>query len=106
MSHWVDVAAASEVAPGAYRVVDVDGTLVAVFNVSGEFYAIEDRCTHDDEVLTGGPIRGDEITCPRHGARFCIRNGKALSAPAYEDVPTFPVRIENGVIQVRDSRWD
>ena len=47
-----------------------------------------------------------EIVCPRHGARFCIRTGAALTAPAYEPTDTFPVRVENGEIQVRDDRWD
>jgi len=51
--------------------------------------------------LTGGPIDGDQIICPRHGARFCIRTGKALTAPAYEPVATFPTRVHNGMIQVQ-----
>jgi len=56
--------------------------------------------------LTGGSIEGSEIVCPRHGARFCIKTGAALTAPAYEATATFPVRIENGVVEVRDDRWD
>jgi 3-phenylpropionate/trans-cinnamate dioxygenase ferredoxin component len=46
------------------------------------------------------------VICPRHGARFCIRTGKVLAPPAYEDVVVFPVRIEAGIVQVRDERWD
>ncbi len=103
---WVDVAPETDIAPGDFTVVDVDDTLIAVFNVQGSFYAIEDLCTHDGEELTGGPIDGDQVICPRHGARFCIRTGKALTAPAYEPTTTFPVRVENGVVQVRDDRWD
>ena len=106
MSDWVTVAKAGELAPGAFRVVDVDGTSAVVFNLQGEYYAIEDVCTHDGGQLTGGTIEGDVIVCPRHGARFCIRTGEALSAPAYEPTASFPVRIENGVIQVKDDRWD
>jgi 3-phenylpropionate/trans-cinnamate dioxygenase ferredoxin subunit len=56
--------------------------------------------------LTGGSVEGDEIVCPRHGARFSIRTGEALSAPAYEPTETFPVRIDDGEVQVRDDRWD
>ncbi|MDH3768790.1 MAG: ferredoxin, partial [Gammaproteobacteria bacterium] len=56
------------------------------------------------EELTGGPIEGDEIICPRHGARFCLRTGAALTPPAYDDVTVFPVRVENGRIQVLDDR--
>lgn len=107
MSDWVKVARASELAPGEWRVVDVDGTQVAVFNLEGQYYAIEDVCTHEfGQQLTGGTVEGDEIICPRHGARFSIRTGEALTAPAYEPTATFPVRIENDEIQVRDNRWD
>jgi 3-phenylpropionate/trans-cinnamate dioxygenase ferredoxin component len=106
MSGWVDVAAENEIPPGAWRTIDVDGTDVAVFNLDGAYYAIEDVCTHDGGVLTGGKVDGDVIVCPRHGARFSIRTGEVLAPPAYEDVPTFPVRIEAGIVQVRDARWD
>jgi 3-phenylpropionate/trans-cinnamate dioxygenase ferredoxin component len=106
MSDWVTVARAGELAPGEWRVVDVDDTQIAVFNLDGELHAIEDVCTHDGGQLTGGTVEGDRIVCPRHGARFCIRTGAALSAPAYDPIETFPVRVENGQIQVRDDRWD
>ena len=106
MADWVDVAAAHEFGPGQVRVVDVDGTVIAVFNIDGRYYAIEDVCTHDGGELASGLLEGDEIACPRHGARFCVRTGEALTAPAYEPTATFPVRVENGVVQVRDDRWD
>ena len=106
MSDWVTACPLDELLPGTHRIADVDGIQVAVFNLDGQIYAIEDVCTHDGGVLTGGPIEGDQIVCPRHGARFCIRNGKALTPPAYEPVATFPVRVENGEVQVRDERWD
>jgi len=106
MSDWVTVCRADELAPGEHRIADVDGAQVAVFNLDGEFFAIEDVCTHDGGVLTGGPIQGGEIVCPRHGARFCIRTGEALSAPAFEATAKFPVRVEAELVQVRDDRWD
>lgn len=106
MSEWTDVARASELAPGEYRVVDVDDVMIAVFNLAGEFFAIEDNCTHDHLCLTGGDIDGDEIICPHHGARFNLKTGKATAPPAYEDAPVFPLRVVDGVIQVRDDRWD
>lgn len=106
MSDWVNVAKVDELPPGRYKVVDVDDVMIAVFNVDGEFYAIEDVCTHDGEILTGGPVNGDEIICPRHGARFCIKTGEALTPPAYEPTATFPVRVKDGIVQVRDNRWD
>lgn len=105
MSDWVAVAAEEDLPPGAFRTVDVDGTQVAVFNLDGTYYAIEDVCTHDGGILTGGAVEGDVIVCPRHGARFCIKTGKVLAPPAYEDVASFPVRVEAGQVQVRDPRW-
>jgi 3-phenylpropionate/trans-cinnamate dioxygenase ferredoxin component len=106
MSDWVTVAPVDELKPGARQVVDVDGSQIVVFNLDGKYYAIEDVCTHDGGQLTGGEVEGDQIICPRHGARFCIRTGAALTAPAYEATATFPVRVENGEVQVRDNRWD
>lgn len=112
MSDWVDVGKVDEIKPGDARVVDVDDVMVAVFNVEGEFYAIENVCTHDGSELVmegldaDAQILGSEITCPHHGAVFCIKTGAALSPPAYEPAPTFPVRIDNGMIQVRDDRQE
>lgn len=106
MAEWIRVAAVGEIAPGGCKVADVDGTTVAVFNIGGEFFAIEDVCTHDGGELASGTLEGDQVVCPRHGARFCVRTGEALTAPAYEPTAKFPLRIENGVIEVRDDRWD
>jgi len=106
MSDWISVANVGEITPGGYRVVEVDGAHIAVFNLGGEYYAIEDVCTHDGGELAGGIVDGDQIECMRHGARFCIRTGAVMAPPAYEPVAKFPVRVEGGVIQVRDDRWD
>ncbi len=106
MSEWVDVEAVDALPPGEVKVVDVDGVMVAVFNIDGDFYAIEDVCTHDGAEIASGCLVGDEIECPRHGARFNVRTGAVLSAPAYEDLETFETRVENHTVQVRDSRWD
>ena len=106
MSDWIDVAPQAEIVPGAWRSVELDGAQVAVFNLDGAYYAIEDICTHDGGILTGGALEGEEIICPRHGARFSVKTGKVLPPPGYEDVTTFPVRVEAGTVQVRDARWD
>lgn len=113
MSDWVDVAAVADFPPGACRVLHIDDAAIAVVNVAGRCHAIEDVCSHDGAALIGGDadtpaafIEGEEITCPRHGARFCLKTGAALSPPAYEPIPTFPTRIEGGMVQVRDDRWD
>ena len=100
MSHWLDVAAADALPPGAKKLIESEAGPIAVFNVDGEFFAIEDLCSHDGGDLASGRCDGDQIICPRHGARFCIRTGKALTRPAYEDIETFPVRVEAGVVQV------
>ncbi|RJS95316.1 non-heme iron oxygenase ferredoxin subunit [Salinisphaera sp. Q1T1-3] len=106
MTDWTDVCQDGDLENGQCRIVDVDDTMIAVFHQDGGYYAIQDMCTHDGGELASGEVEGDEVICPRHGARFCIKNGKALSAPAYEDVDTFPTRVENGVVQVRDDRFD
>jgi 3-phenylpropionate/trans-cinnamate dioxygenase ferredoxin subunit len=106
VSDWIDVAPRNEFATGGWRSLGVDGIQVAVFNLDGEYYAIEDVCTHDGGILTGGAVDGEQIVCPRHGARFSIKTGAVLAPPAYEDVATFPVRVQDGMVQVRDARWD
>jgi 3-phenylpropionate/trans-cinnamate dioxygenase ferredoxin component len=103
MAEWVDVAKAEEFPAGTSVTVDLDNGVVAVFNVNGEFHAIEDLCTHDGGDLASGDLEGDEIVCPRHGARFNVRTGEVLAPPAYEDVRTFPVRVQDGMVQVRDE---
>lgn len=106
MTDWIDVIDENALADGENVIVDVDGTEVAVFKVDGEFFAIEDVCTHDGAEIASGELIGDEVVCPRHGARFCVKTGAVKSAPAYEDIASFPVRIEKGKVQVRDNRWD
>ena len=112
MSDWVDVAKTDEFPPGTGRLVDMDETMVAVFNLNGNYYAIEDVCTHDGSPFLGCGLEprdlmeGDEIVCPRHGARFSIVTGEALSPPAYEPTTIFPTRVDAGMVQVRDDRWD
>jgi 3-phenylpropionate/trans-cinnamate dioxygenase ferredoxin component len=101
MAEWIDVIEESALAEGEHIVVDVDGVDVAVFKIDGKCYAIEDICTHDGAELASGKLEGDEIICPRHGARFCVKTGAVKSPPAYEDIACFPVRVEKGLVQVR-----
>ncbi|MBE0469719.1 MAG: Rieske 2Fe-2S domain-containing protein [Methyloprofundus sp.] len=105
MSEWVDVAAESALSIGEHVVVDVDGIDVAVFKLEDGFYALEDVCTHDGAEIGSGTVEGDEIVCPRHGARFCIKTGQVKSAPAYEDIASLEVRIVAGRVEIRDMRW-
>src|SRR5688500_7801028 len=106
MSDWVKVAEVGEIAPGGTKLVDVDGGMVLVCNVDGEYHAIDDMCTHDGGTLSGGTVQGEEIVCPRHAARFNIRTGEVTAPPAFEPVHVFPLRIRGDAIEVRDDRWD
>lgn len=106
MNDWIRVCTTAELLPGEYRVVFDGDTEIAVINVDGELYAIEDVCTHDGGELTGGEIDGYEIECPRHGARFDIRTGAVLCPPAYVPIAKFPVRVEDDIVYTRDDRGD
>lgn len=100
MSNWLDVASIAELTPGTRRVIDMDGTAVAVFNLDGEYFAFQDFCPHDGGDLANGELEGEVIICPRHGARFSIKTGAVLGPPAYEDIRTYPVRVADGRVQV------
>ncbi len=106
MTDWLDVGAESDLHEGENIVIDVDGVDVAIYRLDGQLYAIEDVCSHDGAEIASGELEGDEIICPRHGARFCIKTGEVKCAPAYENIDTFPVQIKDGRIKVKDDRWD
>ena len=80
--------------------VEIDGLPIVVFRVGGELFAIADACSHDDGPLGDGDLEGNEIICPRHGARFDIRTGKALSLPAVVAIPVYPVRVVDQQIEI------
>jgi len=97
---FVPVAAVGDVPPGERLFFTVRDLDVVLFNIGGQFFAIEDRCTHDDGPLGDGVLEGTTIVCPRHGARFDVRTGRVLSPPAPAPVPAFPVRVRDGQIEV------
>ncbi len=103
MAEWIEIARVEDFPNGSVRTVEIEGTPIAVFNVDGHYYAIEDVCSHEEELLSEGTLEGEEIICPRHGARFSLVSGAALSPPAYEAVATFPVRVEGGMVMVRGT---
>jgi len=86
---------------GGKRVVEVGDRLVALFRVDGQFYAIDDMCTHDGGPLAEGSLEGHTIICPRHGARFDVRTGRVLSMPATQDTPAHEVKVEGDDVLVR-----
>jgi 3-phenylpropionate/trans-cinnamate dioxygenase ferredoxin subunit len=97
---FVQVVEERELPPGERILFEVDEQPVAVFNVSGQYYAIGDICTHDDGPLGEGELDGFQIICPRHGARFDIRSGKALTMPAFVDTPWYPTRAVDGWVEI------
>lgn len=101
---WIRVCAAGELLPGEFRVVYDGDTPIAVYNIDGQYYAVEDTCTHDGGELAGGEVIGFEVECPRHGARFDLRTGAVTCPPAYEPIAAFRVREEQGTLWTRDNR--
>ena len=97
---WIDVGPAGAVTATTTLSAEVDGYPVVVARCGSVLFAVEDRCTHDGESLSGAEIENCEIICPRHGARFDLRTGDALTPPAYEPIRTFNVRVENGRVLV------
>jgi 3-phenylpropionate/trans-cinnamate dioxygenase ferredoxin subunit len=100
MAEYVAVAQVEEVKPGERIVLDVKEHYVALFNVDGTYYAIEDLCTHDDGPLGDGELSGTIIECPRHGAHFDITTGKVVRMPAITPIPRYNVRVVDGTIQI------
>lgn len=94
------IATTDEFEPGDRIVVEIGRHIIAVFNVGGEFYAVRDVCTHDDGPLADGKLHGYEIECPRHGARFDVRDGSVKAPPAFIPIPVYPVRVEGDEVQV------
>jgi 3-phenylpropionate/trans-cinnamate dioxygenase ferredoxin component len=100
MTTWLTVGNTADVPPERVAVFHVGDHDVAVCNVNGQFYAIDDLCTHDGGSLDQGELEGDEIECPRHGARFSVVSGDAVQLPAFEPVETHQVRVEGETLQV------
>ena len=98
----IDVCPVNELPPGQMRLVDWEDLEIGVFNCSGQVYAIEDRCSHDNGPLVEGELDQDKCTieCPRHGSLFDLQTGKPLTLPAYVPVETFPVIIEDETIKL------
>lgn len=94
VARFVKVGRVSDVPDGRPEIFDVDDRKIAVYRLDGSYFAIEDLCTHDGGPLAEGDVEGDVVICPRHGARFSIRTGAALSFPAVTPVDTFPVRVD------------
>jgi 3-phenylpropionate/trans-cinnamate dioxygenase ferredoxin component len=99
----LDVCPVDELPPGEVKIVHAGQISVGVYNLDGEYHAIEDRCSHDDGPLCEGDFDPETgvVICPRHGANFDIKSGRALTLPAYAPVEVFPVRVVDGMIKVQ-----
>jgi 3-phenylpropionate/trans-cinnamate dioxygenase ferredoxin subunit len=97
---YVEITSADQVPEGERIFIEVDGRSIVIFNLAGKLYAIGDVCSHDNGPVGDGEIEETEIICPRHGARFDIRTGKTTSLPAVKDIPSYPVRVAEGMIEI------
>lgn len=98
MSKKIRIATVGDLAPGQYKSIQIEDERIALFNIDGKFYAIQDVCTHDGGMLTGGTLKGYIIECPRHGAQFDVRTGVVIRLPAYVGVQTYPISVEGNDI--------
>ncbi len=97
---FVEIAPADQLPPGERMFIEAEGRSIVIFNIAGTLFAMGDVCSHDEGPVGDGELAGFEITCPRHGARFDVRTGKVLMLPAVEDIPAYPVRVREGMIEL------
>ena len=100
MGKLVKVASAAEVPSGSGKFVEVEGKRIAVFNVGGRYYAIDNACPHRGGPLSEGTLEGEVVTCPWHGSKFNVTTGAVLSPPAQSGVTHYPLRESGGELSV------
>ena len=100
MSKLVKIAETKELAPGTGKVAAAEGHSLALFNVAGTFYAIDNTCTHRGGPLGEGELAGEVVTCPWHGAQFNVKAGEVLAPPARKGVQSFPVKVQGDYVLV------
>jgi len=103
MSDFLPVAKVAEIPESGKLLVECDGELVVLFHVDGQYYCLDDVCTHDGGPLGEGELTGCEIACPRHGAKFDIRTGEATTMPATQATRSHEVKVDGDQILVRLS---
>ncbi len=100
MTRFIKVATTDELEDEQAKLVEVEGQKMALLRVEGTFYALSDTCTHRGGPLSEGTVEGAEVTCPWHGAKFDIRTGAVLGAPARQDVTSYPVRVTGADVEI------
>jgi len=99
-ARFVKVGRVADVPQGGVEIFDIDDRRIAIYRLEDGFYAIDDICTHDGGPLAQGEVDGDQVICPRHGARFSIKTGAALTFPAVTPVDSYPIRVEGDELLV------
>ncbi len=97
---FLEIASETDLPNGERLFVEIEGLPIVVFNIAGQLFAIGDVCSHDNGPLGDGMLDGHLVVCPRHGAEFDIRTGKAITLPAVVDIPAYPVRVADGKIEI------
>ena len=100
MAEFAKAATTAEVAPGQAKLVEAGGKRIALFNVGGAYYAIDDTCPHRGGPLSQGPVEGETVTCPLHGSKFEIKTGAVLAPPAATGVASYRVRVSGLDVKV------
>ena len=100
MSRSVRIAGTADLSAGEGKTVDMEGKSIALFNVDGIFYAMDDACTHVGGSLGDGSLDGETVTCPLHGAQFNVKTGEVLGPPAGSNVKSYPVKVEGDAVMV------
>lgn len=100
MGTFLKVATVSDIPEGSGKSIQVEGKTLALFNLGGTFYAIDDICTHSGGPLSEGFLEGEQVECPWHGARFNVKTGAVLTPPAGENVSSYPVRVNGSDIEI------
>ena len=101
MAEFIKALATTDLPAGKTTAVEVNGKKIAVFNIDGTFYAIDDTCTHRGGSLSEGEVDGTVVTCPLHGAEFDVTNGQVLGSPAPRGVTSYEVKVEGGDVMVK-----
>ena len=100
MEKFVKIASVSEIPSGSAKQIEIEGKEIAVFNLQGQYFAIDNACTHVGGSLAEGTIVEDRVVCPWHGATFSIKTGEVLTPPAGEAVATYKVRVQGSDLEV------
>jgi len=100
MSTLVEIARTDEIVPGKAKMAEVEGRKIALFNLEGSYWAIDDTCPHRGGPLSEGEVEREVVTCPWHGSKFNIKTGEGLMPPASVGVKSYKVQVEGSTIMI------